>query len=78
MTVKFIGWEGDDARANAKRLEEARARYGKPFAHEVKVERMAPRSARLRALDRLSAQKEAKAAKREELGQNVTVFRRVT
>lgn len=41
--------------SNARNLDEARARYGKPFAHEVKVERIRPKSYLLERLEALSA-----------------------
>ncbi len=44
---------------NAKSVSEARARYGKPFATEVKVGRMRPKSFWLQHLESLSAQPDA-------------------
>jgi hypothetical protein len=43
---------------NARNLQEARARYGKPFAHEVKVGRIRPKSFLLQHLESLSRSRE--------------------
>lgn len=42
------------AENNAKTLEQARSRYGKPFAHEVKVGRIKPKSFVLQHLEALA------------------------
>lgn len=47
--------------ANARTIDEARARHGKPFAHETRLRRKARASSRLRRLNALSAQAQAPA-----------------
>lgn len=44
------------------KLAAARSRYGKPFAHEVTVDRIKPKSLFLRRLERAQAKEAAKRA----------------